>query len=244
MRNARFSPLCTQWQQSLAVVLVYAGLSTRCVEAWTSDELHAMPRGGSPCVPGDPFACWGNGHCTEQQQHDGESTHVPPHSCVCTRGWTGFNCTVLDLAPGPADGAVRRKGWSTWGGSPIVDEGVSGHLMDPSVRTLSLTHTHTHSLTHSLHSLCHGLSISVSRRHHPSVPLSNVQHVRTRDMAKQQRGGASHGISHSRAVHAHQQHCPPAVSSQPVHPSRSRRHVRALLDWKPGTVYFARVPTR
>jgi hypothetical protein len=101
---------------------------------WTTAELKAMPRGGSPCVFSDPFACWGNGHCTEQRD-DGSDALTPSSSCVCTPGWTGYYCTVLDLAPGPANGAIRRKGWSTWGGSPIVDDGA--HLLPSFHRQVS-----------------------------------------------------------------------------------------------------------
>ena len=68
-----------------------------------------MPKGGAECQPDDPWACWGNGECAARR-------------CVCGSGWTGANCTVLDLAPAPPNGAIRRKGWSTWGGSPIRDE--------------------------------------------------------------------------------------------------------------------------
>ena len=72
-----------------------------------------MPRGGAPCSVGDPFHCFGNGNCTRAQ-------------CECTEGWTGSQCTTLDLAPAPRDGAIRRAGWSTWGGSPI--RGADGRI--------------------------------------------------------------------------------------------------------------------
>lgn len=69
-----------------------------------------MPRGGSQCEPHDPWACWGNGVCDTSTRR-----------CACGEGWTGANCTVLDVAPAPPDGAIRRAGWSSWGGSPIRD---------------------------------------------------------------------------------------------------------------------------
>jgi hypothetical protein len=81
------------------------------VSAYTTEELAAMPRGGAPCAAGDPFACFGNGDCVSAR-------------CNCAAGWTGANCTTLDLAPGPPNGAIRRAGWSSWGGSPIrADDG-------------------------------------------------------------------------------------------------------------------------
>ena len=82
--------------------------SMALVRGYTSAELSAMPRGGGGCTAGDPFHCFGNGNCR-------------PHAnqCDCYAGWTGSQCTTLDLGPAPPDGAVRRSGWSTWGGSPI-----------------------------------------------------------------------------------------------------------------------------
>lgn len=85
--------------------------------AYTSEELDAMPRGGSACEPQDPWACWGNGECDAKTLR-----------CDCAAGWTGANCTVLDVAPAPPDGAIRRTGWSTWGGSPIRDDSGRIHL--------------------------------------------------------------------------------------------------------------------
>jgi hypothetical protein len=83
--------------------------------AYTSTELDTMPCGGATCVRGDPFACFGNGECSSGR-------------CVCDAGWTGANCTVLDLGPAPHNGAIRRPGWSTWGGSPIRGEDGRIHL--------------------------------------------------------------------------------------------------------------------
>lgn len=84
-------------------------------DSYTSAELAAMPKGGAPCTTTDPFRCWGNGDCTASR-------------CVCLAGWTGENCTTLDLAPAPPSGAIRRKGWSTWGGSPIRAEDGKIHV--------------------------------------------------------------------------------------------------------------------
>ena len=91
----------------LRVLACCLALCARSVTAYTSAELAAMPRGGSPCDLHDPFHCMGNGEC---------SAAVHPTKCVCHTGWTGADCTTLDLAPAPPNGAIRREGWSTWGG--------------------------------------------------------------------------------------------------------------------------------
>ena len=90
----------------LLLLLLRAGRGS----AYTSAELAAMPRGGAPCEASDAFACFGNGECATGR-------------CRCDAAWTGANCTTLDLAPAPANGAIRRSGWSTWGGSPIRADG-------------------------------------------------------------------------------------------------------------------------
>ena len=102
------------YTRGACALFLFLGLAA-CVVGYTSDELSAMPKGGATCALLDPFACWGNGRCAGGR-------------CVCVVGWTGSNCTVLDLAPAPANGAIRRKGWSTWGGSPIMDTQGKVHL--------------------------------------------------------------------------------------------------------------------
>lgn len=42
--------------------------------------------------------------------------------CVCDEGFRGEECDILDLAPAPVPGAVRRQN-ATWGGHPVLIKG-------------------------------------------------------------------------------------------------------------------------
>ena len=48
--------------------------------------------------------------------------------CDCDVGWTGIECSTLDLLPVPASFGLREDSVSTWGGSMVhgVDVGDSG----------------------------------------------------------------------------------------------------------------------
>ena len=64
----------------------------------------ALDKGGAPCF--DDHACNLNGACEGG-------------ACVCDRGWTGANCSALNLQPARARAGFRLANASSWGGSAL-----------------------------------------------------------------------------------------------------------------------------
>ena len=76
------------------------------------DLIGSLDKGGAPCF--DDHACNLNGACEGG-------------ACVCDRGWTGANCSALNLQPARARAGFRLANASSWGGS-VLKEGGTYHM--------------------------------------------------------------------------------------------------------------------